>query len=191
MSALRAVLAAGLLAGHPLAHASAWLSVPARSTLQFSATYQGLPVRGTFHRFDVRWSFRPSRPRRDTLWVQVFVTSADMESHDINRTIEGPIWFDARAFPQAVYIAHSITQPRPGHYLASGILRLKGISKPVRIPFTWRESGDSGTLAGTLTLRRTEFGIGTGQWASNDPIGLDVVVTFHVRLRHATSAPRP
>ncbi|MDA8383010.1 MAG: YceI family protein [Betaproteobacteria bacterium] len=191
MSALRSVLAAGLLACHPLAYAGQWLSVPAQSALRFSASYQGVPVQGTFHRFEVRWWVPRSSPRTASLRVRVFVASADMESHDLTRTIEGPIWFDARSFPQAVYSAHAITQPRPGHYLASGILRLKGIAKPVRVAFTWHASGDSGTLAGTLTLRRTDFGIGTGQWASGDPIGRDVVVTFHVQLKRAAVASRP
>jgi polyisoprenoid-binding protein YceI len=41
-------------------------------------------------------------------------------------------------------------------------------------------------MAGELTLDRTRFGIGSGEWATPDPIGLDVKVKFKVTLRRGS-----
>jgi len=40
-------------------------------------------------------------------------------------------------------------------------------------------------MEGELTVRRADFGIGTGEWARTDVIGAEVRLRFKVRLRKA------
>ena len=67
----------------------------------------------------------------------------------------------------------------------AGTLRLKGIARPVEVPFAWTGTADAATMEGELTVGRSDFGIGTGEWARTDVIGAEVKLRFRLRLRKA------
>lgn len=174
----------GFVAAAP-APAAEWTMDRAASRLEFVARYQGQDVPGVFRRFDVRLTFDPAALADSRLVVTVALVSADMDSGDINEAIAGPDWFHTLQFPQARFSSAAISRDAAGHYLASGTLELKGVVRRVSVPFTWHAAGASATMQGDLTLKRTDFGIGTGEWASTDAIGADVRVHFVVAFRRA------
>ena len=67
-------------------------------------------------------------------------------------------------------------------FVATGELNLKGHRKPVDVPFTWSNSGDVAEMRGELTVDRTEFDIGSGEWSDDESIGTDVRISFIVLL---------
>jgi polyisoprenoid-binding protein YceI len=176
------VLAFAVLASGQ-ACAAEWKMDPAPSRLEFIATFEKTAAPGVFKEFDARLRFDPDKPEAGKLDVSVKVTSADMKSGDVNRAIRGPEWFDFGRFPQAEFHAEDIRRVAPGRYLARGTLSLKGMKKELEVPFTWQESGNAATMEGELNVERLQFGIGTGEWANGNTIGLGVRVKFNVRLR--------
>ena len=54
--------------------------------------------------------------------------------------------------------------------------------RPVSVPFQWRESGGRANMRGELVLDRTRFDVGSGEWATGEPIGTGVRVSFDVTL---------
>ncbi|MGH8802032.1 MAG: YceI family protein, partial [Casimicrobiaceae bacterium] len=68
-------------------------------------------------------------------------------------------------------------------YVATGMLRLKGVEQPVEVPFAWTDAGDGATMEGRFTIKRAPYGIGVGEWASTKVIGPDVTVKFSITLR--------
>lgn len=177
-----AVLALGFLLSGP-ALAADWRMDPAPSRLEFIATFEKTAAPGVFREFDTRLRFEADKPEAGKLDVTVKVTSADMKSGDVNRAIRGPEWFDYTRFPQAEFHAEDIRRVAPGRYLARGVLTLKGMKKELEVPFTWQESANTATMEGELSVERLQFGIGTGEWANGNTIGLGVRVKFSVRLR--------
>jgi polyisoprenoid-binding protein YceI len=180
----KALLSALLMAAcAPSAAAAQWVLAPDESQLEFVATYQGQEVKGVFRRFDVHFGFEPNAPATSKLDVSVALASADMGSADINGAIQGDQWFAVVSGPQAHFASTDIVIRSPEHYVANGTLRLKGYARQVAVPFTWSVTGNSARMEGRLVLKRTDFGIGTGEWASGETIGLDVAVRFDVKLR--------
>jgi polyisoprenoid-binding protein YceI len=182
---------AGLIAAACLhnAQAAEWKMDPADSRLDFVASFEKSPAPGVFKDFDVRLDFDPGKAPGGHLDVTIRVSSADMASADMNKAIAGMEWFDFARFQQAEFHAGDI-RPAPGEasagrYLARGMLTLKGVQQPVEVPFTWKPSAGAATMEGEFSVKRTAFGIGTGEWTSTDVIGADVTVKFHVRLREA------
>jgi polyisoprenoid-binding protein YceI len=163
--------------------ATEWRMDPAASRLTFRASYQGEPAPGSFKQFDTRLRFDPARLKESSLQVNVKLTSVDMGSGDIDEAIRGPEWFDFGKFTEAEFRSTDIKSAGSDRYVARGTFRLKGAQQTVEVPFTWKADGKSATMAGDVTLNRTAFGIGTGEWATADPIGLDVKVSFSVRLQ--------
>ena len=178
-----ALLAAGLaLQG---AHAAEWKMEPADSRLAFTATFEKTPAPGVFRRFDVRLGLESGRPEAGHLDVSIDVDSADMSSADINKAIAGNEWFDFARFGRAEFHASEIRRTQPDAFVARGTLKLKGVQQAVDVPFSWKESGDAATMEGTFVVKRSAFGIGTGEWAATNVIGADVTVAFKVRLRRS------
>ena len=166
--------------------AADWRMEPATSRLEFTATYQGEPAPGQFKQFDTKLRFDPAKSTKNELVVTVKLTSFDMGSAELNDAVRGPEWFDLAKFTQAEFRSTDIKPAGPGRYIAHGTLDLKGTKRPVELPFRWKADGKNATLTGELTLDRTAFGIGTGEWAAGDPIAVAVKVSFDVRLLPAS-----
>jgi polyisoprenoid-binding protein YceI len=177
------LLAATLLfAAAPPAQAADWTMDAGSSRLEFAATYEGNSAPGVFREFDTRMRFDVDKPAGGQLDVTIVVKSADMKSADIDKAISGAEWFDFDRFPQAEFHATDIRRTDDRRYLARGTLSLKGVTKPVAVPFTWTETGDTAQMDGEFSVERGDFGIGTGEWAATNVIGPHVKVKFSVRL---------
>jgi len=168
------------------ATAGEWRMVPDQSRLEFIATYEREAAPGAFTEFDAYLRFDPQRPADGRLRVSVATTSADMGSAELYEGMATTEWFDMARFPKAEFISEDIRQTDKGRYAAHGSLRVKGIERKVTVPFAWMEKGDTATLTGEVTLDRSNFAIGTGEWATGDPIGLKVTVKYRVTLRRGT-----
>jgi polyisoprenoid-binding protein YceI len=162
-----------------------WRMDAAASRLEFIASYEKVAVPGVFREFDTRLSFDADKPAGSRLEVTVRITSADMNSGDINNAIRTADWFDSARFPQAEFRSSDIRRIEANRYLARGTLNLKGVQQAVEVPFTWAAVREGATMEGELTLKRGLFGIGRGEWAATSIIGADVRVKFRVVLRRA------
>ena len=152
------------------------------SELLFEATWEGTPVPGRFEAFDVRLDGDGDEIAGSTLTVTVNLDGADMDDPDINEAIAGDDWFAVATHPVARYTSDTIEPVADGAYLASGHLELKGLRLPVDVPFQWSESDDSAEMSGELTIDRTRFEVGSGEWATGETIGTEVRVSFKVVL---------
>jgi len=181
---VRLFVACLLLAWANLALGAEWKMLP-DSRLEFTASYQGQAVPGVFRRFNVALAFDPAQPAENRLEVGISIPDADLLSADINEAVRGPEWFDGVRFPVARFVAEEIVPQGPGRYLARGTLTLKGVRRHVAVPFTWAQAGNGASMEGRLSLRRTDFNIGSGVWAKDETIGMEVEVRFSLKLRRA------
>jgi polyisoprenoid-binding protein YceI len=162
-------------------YAADWRFDANTSQLKFIPSFEGADAPGRFERFEVIMDFDPANPTTGSLKVVVDVTSADMDSHDINLAIAEPEWFGFSAFPEAIFTSTGIRGDN-GQYAASGILKLKGLEQAVKVPFHWQSDGTTARMEGSLDLDRMLFGIGTGEWSDDGPIAHRVRVSFKVTL---------
>lgn len=176
-----------LLTGAPTgpAECAGWQSVPAGSTLGFEVRYEGTPAEGKFDRFSVCVSPTLDSRRPTRLSVRIDVRSADMDSAELNEAIHAPEWFHSGQYPEATFISGNIERNQDGTLVASGELTLKGIRRPVRVPLEWLPDAEGARLTGAVTVNRTDFDIGTGDWSGDGPIAHAVVVRFSIGLAPA------
>ena len=150
--------------------------------LLFEATWEGEVVPGRFHDFEVSLDTGDGGIAGASLTVTVNLESADMDDPDINEAIGGAEWFAVSEHPVASYTSESIETEPQGGYVAEGRLDLKGVRLPVPVPFQWNESDGRAEMRGELVIDRTRFDVGTGEWATGEPIGTGVRVSFDVTL---------
>ena len=65
-------------------------------------------------------------------------------------------------------------------YVADGQLTMRGKAVPVKLPFTLTIAGNTATMDGKVTLKRTAWGIGSGSDAKGDWVSLDIPVQVKV-----------
>jgi len=174
--------ALALLFWSGVASAGQWTVDPASSHLGFVGTWEGTPFEGVFHQFQADIDFDPGSLESSRFDVRVAVGSADTQSSDRDAELVGPTWLGAQAHPEARFDTTGFRTVGPGRYVAQGTLTLKGISRPLSLPFTWHSQGQGAMLDTEVVLRRTDFRVGEGEWASGETIGLDVRVMGHLSL---------
>jgi polyisoprenoid-binding protein YceI len=165
------------------ARAADWTMNPATSELGFSATFEGSPAPGVFRTFTAAVRFDPDRLAESRIDVTIAVPSADMSSDDINKAIRGPDWFDVDRFPTAEFHSTQVRGSGANAYVIVGTLTVKGIAKPIEVPFHWQGEGDTATMSGEVAIDRATFKIGLGEWQSTKVIGAEVKVRFLLHLR--------
>jgi polyisoprenoid-binding protein YceI len=159
-------------------HAAEWQSDSAKSELAYSVDFEQLPLNGVFKTFSVSYQ------AAEKLHVVVDIASVDMGNSDINEAIRDADWFDLKRYSQAIYTSTNISATGDNSFIAQGTLQLKGVSKPVSVPFSWQpsETSNSASMHGQLSLSRSDFGIGSPEWASGDQIGIPVTLSFSLQM---------
>jgi polyisoprenoid-binding protein YceI len=155
------------------------------STFTFEASFESEPIEGSFTDFDVALDFDPEQAGENSLQVTVDLGGADMGDPDMNDAIAAPEWFDVDGFPQARFESSDIVEIAPGSFIAHGALALKGVRGDIDVPFTWSGSDETATMHGEVGLNRSDFAIGTGEWASGEQIGHDVLLRFDLQFERA------
>jgi polyisoprenoid-binding protein YceI len=170
-SALTVAIASPALAAN-------WAIQPAQSTLGFSGVQTGAPFTGVFTQWTAQISFDPANPK--AALVKVTIETASAKTGDTQRDTAMPDtdWFDANAFPQAVFEATGFTPEGGNKYQTVGTLTIRGISQKVTLPFTLVITGNRAEANGEISLLRTAYGVGQGNWSSGDWVGLNTGVTF-------------
>ncbi len=182
----RFILSAAIaLAASPAMAADKYVVDYDKSAVTFVATQSGREFTGEFEKFTAEIAFSADDLAGSKVIATIDVTSADAGSGDRNDALPGSAWFNTKKFPKAVFAADDFAKGDDGQFVASGSLSLKGVSKPVVLPFTLTEKDGATHMVGKTTLTRTDFNVGSGQWASGDTVGLEVDVIVELVARKA------
>ena len=154
--------------------AEEWVS-DSDGSLTFEAGFEGDPLPGEFPEFTVRFSDQ-------SLIVNVNVAASDMGDEEMNSILHDPTWLAVEQHADARYTSTDVRCGDDGDCVSTGELQLKGLSRPLDVPFTFRVDGDVAELSGELEMNRTDFDVGSGMWSTGDSIDVAVTLRFDIRL---------
>ena len=154
------------------------------SSLVFASQYDGETFTGSFPGFSTKLSFDPAQLANAKLDVTIPLAGAKTGNDDRDSTLQGADFFDVAKFAQARYRASKFRSLGGNQYAADGTLELRGVSKPVTLTFTWTP-GAAPVLAGRATVKRLDFGVGSGDWSDTGTIPDEVAVSTKVVLKAA------
>ena len=156
----------------------------AGSTLVFASKYDGEVFTGKFANFTTTLSFDPANLATSKLDVVIPLAGTSTGNGDRDSTLSGGDFFNVAKFAQARYTASKFRALGGNQYAADGNLSLRGVSKPVTLTFTWTP-GAQPVLAGKATVKRLDFGVGSGDWADTGNIPNEVAVSTRVVFKPA------
>jgi polyisoprenoid-binding protein YceI len=165
--------------------ATAWTTVAAASSIEFTGTLAGGDFTGKFQRFVAAVAFDPANLAGSRFRVEIETGSADTADADRDVALAGDEFFAVSRWPKATYEASQFAAAGPGQFQARGKLTIRGIAREVPVTFTFKPSaaGRSATLSGRASVRRLDFGIGQGEWQDTKWLGDDVRIRFELTLK--------
>jgi len=176
-----------LLLASNAASAGDWTALPG-STLGFSASFQGEAFEGKFGKFTPQIRFDPAKLAGSQFNVSIDVASADTKNEERDQGLRSAEFFNAKKNPQARYVATKFRALGGNRFAADGVLTLNGVSKPVPLNFTWT-AGAKPVLAGSASLKRLDFSVGTGEWNDTALLPNEVKVTTRLMLTPVAGKP--
>jgi len=158
---------------------------PAKSSLEFTFLQAGAWNKGHFGHFTVSFDFSAENLAASRLDVTIEMSSVDTGDQERDDTVRGADLFAVTKFPQAHFSATQITKTAAG-YEAIGKLTIRGVTRDMQVPFSFRTATEGGAtvgyMSGKTTLRRLDYGVGQGDWKATDQVGNEVGVAFALRL---------
>ncbi|MEY2758927.1 MAG: hypothetical protein RIR33_2705 [Pseudomonadota bacterium] len=178
----------------PASIAPAWTVDYARSSLTFRAGYQGDEFEGRFPDWTAQIQLdTAAAPNPDTPidgYIRVAIPMAKVSTGEpyFDESVTQGDWFDVGKHPEAIFeVTGGVYKLSETQYEATGVLKLKGVDHPIRLPFTLSLEGNTATARGEVTLQRLALGVGAGtpakpegnaEWVANDvAVVINVIAT--------------
>jgi cytochrome b561/polyisoprenoid-binding protein YceI len=178
----------------PASNAPAWTVDYGKSSLKFRAGYQGDAFEGVFSdwtaqiQLDTAAAPNPDTPIDGYIRVAIPMGKVSTGETYFDENVTQGDWFDVAKHPEAVFeVTGGVYKLSDTQYEATGVLKLKGVDHPVRLPFTLSLDGNTATAHGEVTLRRLDLGVGAdtlakpkgdAEWVANDvAVVIDVTAT--------------
>ncbi len=161
----------------PASAAQHWKLDAAKSRLGFTVHWSGEPFTATFRSWKADIDFDPADLAHSHAIITIDTGSESSGDPETDDGIKGAEGFAVSLFPTATFRATAFTH-KGNQYVAAGQLSIKGVSRPLALPFTLTLSGSAAHVVGHAQVIRTDFAVGTGDWAKPDPVAREVTVNL-------------
>jgi polyisoprenoid-binding protein YceI len=177
--ALTAALGLGSLGA---AHAAEYTSLDVEaSRIAFGYSQMNVDMNGSFSEMKAaEFSFDPLRPEAAKVTIEIHLSGIDAGYEQANSELEKTEWLDLAAHPLARFESTEVQALGDMRYQVTGDLWIKGHTRRVTAPFTFKEDGGAGVFEGSFTFQRADFGIGEGPWQDFSIVANDIEITFQV-----------
>jgi polyisoprenoid-binding protein YceI len=180
------ILGVSLIAGRAAAApAPVWAVDRSGSAIRFSSSMNGQTFSGVFSRWDAAIRFDPANLAGSSVTASIDVASAATGDGDRDQALPTATFFAAAKFPRAVFSASTFKSLGGAHYQAIGQLSLRGVAKPLTLPFTLAITGTRANMTANLALNRLAFGVGQDEWKSTEVLPATVTVSIVIAASRA------
>lgn len=151
-----------------------------KSSISFLTRQMGVPVSGSFKRFDADVSYDPKDAGKSRASITIYMDEVDAGSDDGTVEIKRKPWFDVKNHPKAEFVSSSIKELGPGRYAVAGKMTIKGRTREVLAPVAVKKDGGLWLFEGGFAINRLDFSIGEGPWADTGTVDDKVEVRFRL-----------
>lgn len=178
----------------PLAPAKKWDMLADKSAIIFHGKQMGADFEGALGKFTPEIYFDEDHLDQSKVTVDIDINSIDGKDPERNKSIKGADWFDTERFPSARFETTKFTKTGDHAFTADANLTIHGVTIPVQLPFKLEYQAvgfgqDRVIMTGTVTLDRSKFQLGQGDWADPSVIANEVPVDVKVTATAAGAAP--
>ena len=166
--------------------AAAWEVDLAHSSISFEINHFFTPVRGTFDDFKGTLLFDAKDLEGSRADFTIQVKSVNTRNEKRDGHLQSGDFFDAEKYPIIRFVATSFTSKSDDQFVAEGQLTIRDVTKDFSLPFEVLGVQDHPMKKGHVltgiraeaSLSRTDYGVGTGNWAATAVVGNEVNFTI-------------
>ena len=175
-----------------------WQLDKANSHINFTATMNNAPSRGSFEAFASDFAFDAQALRQnptDTpfhIRLTVDLTKLSTAYDAVAPALQKATWFDTQNHPQGIFEATNVRAANKNHkkiehksaenFVLEGRLTLKGKTKEIAVPVQVTKTNQKLVITGNTTLQRLDFNIGDGPWSDAKTIQNPIKVDYKFTL---------
>lgn len=149
-----------------------------KSQIAFVSKQMGVPVEGRFRKFAAQVAFDPAKPEAGRAQIEIDLASIDAGSAEANDEVKNKAWFNTREFPTAKFVSAGVKSLGGGRYEARGQMSIKGRTRDVVAPFSYKPDGAVAVVEGSIPVMRLQYGIGDGVWSDTSTVADEIQVRF-------------
>ena len=153
------------------------------SSITFVSRQMSVPAEGVFKKFSAHVRINPAKPETGMAHIEIDLASIDTGSEEANDEVKSKNWFNVAEFPKASFVSSSVKILGGGKFEATGKLSIKGKTMEMRAPFALKEDKGVLNVDGVFTLKRLDFGIGSGLWSDTSVVADEVQIKFHLIVK--------
>lgn len=167
------------------AAATVWKLERDQSRLTIEATQEGGVFKGVFNAFSGAIRFSPDKPEIGDAQIMIDLGSFNSGNAERDETVMEKDWFDTATTPTSFYHIDRFEKgSEDGSFIAKGRLVLRGIERPLNLPFKLLVTNDgeiqTAHATGEVSINRLEYGVGEGDWANPSMVGTDVKIMVDI-----------
>lgn len=122
---------------------------------------------GIFKSFYGDIDFDPASLSTSKFDLKIKVSSISTGNGMMNKKAQTAEWFDAGSHPEIKFVSSKIEKTDKGYNII-GALKMKGVTKTIKIPTTFKQDGSSASFSGTFYVKRGTYKIGSKSAAVPD-----------------------
>ena len=169
---------------------------PAHSIIGFAIRHLEINwVEGRFKDFKGTINFDDKDVTKSSVEFTAKVESIDTGVAPRDKHLRTADFFDVEKYPEMTFKSTSVSR-KGKDYVLNGDLTLKGVTKPVAIPFTVTgaiqdQRGTRFGVEGHTKINRRDFGVNFGGPLPNGGLSIGDEVTINLHLEAFKPAPKP
>lgn len=170
--------------------ATSWDVDKTHSAINFQVTHFFTPVNGQFNDYKASVNFDPANLEESMIDVQVMVNSIDTKNEKRDGHLQSEDFFNASEYPMMTFKSTEIRSTGDNMFVAVGDLTIKDVTRQIELPFNLLGVQDNPMAEGKIvagitsemTIDRTDFDVGVGNWASDAVVGDEVTINLNLEL---------
>lgn len=167
-----------LLMPHSAFAGGPWMIDYTKSSLTFTGKMSGKEFTGHFSGYIAKVDFDIRKPENSKIEIQIDMRTAATGDMEKDAALPNAEWFDSKNVPTAEFLSTEVKKITDNDFTASGLFKLKLSTNAILIPFKLEHEDDAYRATGQFTINRKDYGVGTGEWASDQYVAYPVTVSF-------------
>ena len=147
---------------------------PTTGTAKFSTKMLGVGVNGSFKGIKANIDFNSENPTNSSIFASVDATTVftDNSLRDTHMR-EKPEFFEVAKYPTVSLKSTAIVKNGTS-YIGTFNFTIKNVTKPVKIPFTFTQTGDKATFVASFEINRNDWNFGGNTMGMSDKVKLNL-----------------
>lgn len=167
-----------------------WKLDKSHTSVNFSINHFFSAVTGRFNEFDGNFNFDPANVKGGTGDFTIQIGSVNTDDTKRDKHLQSADFFDSKSYPAMAFKSTRIEQKSKTEFTVYGKLTIKNTTKDIEVPITVTGQMEHPMMKGTtilglsssLKINRNDYGVGSGDWASDMVVGNEVRINIYMEL---------